>query len=432
MEEGRMPDVSFSSLAVIMAVAFGAPLVLGMFPRVRVPEVVVEIVLGIVIGPSVLGWAEADEVVGVLGIVGLAFLLFLGGLELDLRRLRGPTAHRAGAGFALSLALAVLCGAGLGAVGLTDDPLLAGVILTATSLGLVIPTLKEAGHVSSGLGQLVIAGASIADFAAILLLSALFSADGTGPTAKVVLLVEFSAVVAVTGLLVGASGHSKRLTSLLVRLQDTTAEIRVRGAVLLLVVLVVLAEEFGLETILGAFIAGALVGYIDRDPAMTHPHFRLKLEAIGYGFVIPVFFVSSGITFDLDALRDSPSTLALVPVFLAALLVARGVPAIVYRPLVGERGVVVAGLLQATSLPFIVTASEIGVSAGTLEPATAAAFVAAGLASALVFPAAALTLLRSWTGPTTGAPEPAQRSATPPSAVDAGPTPGGRPAPAAE
>lgn len=399
-----MPDDSFTSLAVILAVAFAAPLVLGMFPRVRLPAVVLEIVLGILIGPSVLGWAEADDVVRVLGIVGLAFLLFLGGLELDLRRLRGPTARRAAAGFALSLGLAALCGLGLGAAGLIDDPLLAGVILTATSLGLVIPTLKEAGEVSTGLGQLVIAGASIADFAAILLLSALFSTDGTGPTAKLVLLVEFSVVVGVAGLLVGASGRSQRLSSLLVRLQDTTAEIRVRGAVLLLVVLVVLAEKFGLETILGAFIAGALVGYIDRDPAMTHPHFRLKLEAIGYGFVIPVFFVASGITFDLDALRDSPSTLALVPVFLAALLVARGVPAIVYRPLVGERGVVVAGLLQATSLPFIVTASQIGVTIGALERDTAAAFIAAGLASALVFPAAAVTLLRSRSDPTTPAP----------------------------
>jgi Kef-type K+ transport system membrane component KefB len=399
-----MPDDSFTSLAVILAAAFAAPLVLGMFPRVRLPAVVLEIVLGILIGPSVLGWAEADDVVRVLGIVGLAFLLFLGGLELDLRRLRGPAARRAAAGFALSLGLAALCGLGLGAAGLIDDPLLAGVILTATSLGLVIPTLKEAGEVSTGLGQLVIAGASIADFAAILLLSALFSTDGTGPTAKLVLLVEFSAVVGVAGLLVGASGRSQRLSSLLVRLQDTTAEIRVRGAVLLLVVLVVLAEKFGLETILGAFIAGALVGYIDRDPAMTHPHFRLKLEAIGYGFVIPVFFVASGITFDLDALRDSPSTLALVPVFLAALLVARGVPAIVYRPLVGGRGVAVAGLLQATSLPFIVTASQIGVTIGALERDTAAAFIAAGLASALVFPAAAVTLLRSRSDPTGLAP----------------------------
>jgi Kef-type K+ transport system membrane component KefB len=272
-------------------------------------------------------------------------------------------------------------------------------MLTATSLGLVIPTLKEADQASTGLGQLVIAGASIADFVAILLLSALFSTDGTGAGAKLVLLVEFTAVVALVGLLLGESARSERLSSLLVRLQDTTAEIRVRGAVLLLIVLVVLAQHFGLEAILGAFVAGALVGYIDRDVAMTHPRFRLKLEAIGYGFVIPVFFVASGVTFDLDALVDDPSTLALVPVFLAALAVARGVPAIVYRRLVGLRGVVVAGLLQATSLPFIVTASQIGVAIDALDPATASAFIAAGLASALLFPTLALTVLRR---PSTG------------------------------
>jgi Kef-type K+ transport system membrane component KefB len=126
----------------------------------------------------------------------------------------------------------------------------------------------------------------------------------------------------------------------------------------------------------------------------SHPQFRLKLEAIGYGFVIPVFFVTSGVTFDLDALLDEPATLALVPVFLTALVIARGVPAIVYRGFVGNRGAVVAGLLQATSLPFIVTASQIGVAIDALEPSTAAAFVAAGLISALVFPATSLTLLR--------------------------------------
>ena len=388
-----MPEESFNSLAVILAAAFVAPLLLGRFPRVRVPAVVVEIVFGILIGPSVLGWAEADEVVRVLALVGLAFLLFLGGLELDLRKLRGPSARRAGAGFGLSLALAALCGVGLHLGGLVDDPLLAAVMLTATSLGLVVPTLKEAGEIDTDLGQLVIAGASIADFVAILLLSALFSMDGTSPSAKLVLLVEFAAVVGLAGLLVGASGRSQRLGSLLVKLQDTTAEIRVRGAVLLLIVLVVLAEHFGLETILGAFIAGALVGYIDRDAAMTNPHFRLKLEAIGYGFVIPVFFVASGVTFDLDALLEEPSTLALVPIFLAALVIARGVPAIAYRRLVSGRGVAVAGLLQATSLPFIVTASQIGVAIDALEPSTAAAFVAAGLVSALAFPALALTAL---------------------------------------
>jgi Kef-type K+ transport system membrane component KefB len=399
-----MPDVSFSSLAVVMAVAFGSRLVLGLLPQVRLPGVVVEIVLGIIVGPSVLGWAEPDEVVRIVAVVGLAFLLFLGGLELDLRRLRGPIARVAGTGFGLSLVLAGGAGLALAALGLVDDPLLAAVILTATSLGLVVPTLAEAGQSGSRLGQLVIAGASLGDFAAILLLSALFSMDSGSGGSHLVLLVEFAVVVGLVGVAAGLAGRSRRIAGVLVRLQDTTAEIRVRGAMLLVVLLVVLAERFGLESILGAFVAGAVVGLVDRDEAGTHPHFRLKLDAIGYGFVVPVFFVASGVSFDLDALLDRPATLALVPVFLAALVVARGVPALVYRRLVGTRGAAAAGLLQATSLPFIVTATQIGVGIGALDRATAAAFVAAGLVSALVFPAAALGLLRPSGIPTGGPP----------------------------
>jgi Kef-type K+ transport system membrane component KefB len=389
-----MPETSFTSLAVILAVAFLSPLVLGWFPRLRLPSVVVEIVLGIVVGPAVLGWAKPDDIVRVLSTIGLAFLLFLGGLELDLRRLRGAVARVAGAAFAVSLVLALACGLALRGLGLVSNALLAGVILTATSLGLVIPVLKEAGHSTSRLGQLVIAGASIGDFGAIILLSALFSTDDSGPAAKVVLLVEFVVVVGLVALVVGLSGRSMRVSALLVRLQDTTAEIRVRGAMLLLIVLIVLAQHFGLETILGAFIAGAVVGFVDRDAGHTHPLFRVKLEAIGYGFLVPIFFVTSGVLFDLHSLTDSPSTLALVPVFLVALLVARGLPALLYRGVVGTRGAVVAGLFQATSLPFIVAATQIGVGIGALSRSTAAAFVAAGLASALVFPVVGLRLLR--------------------------------------
>jgi Kef-type K+ transport system membrane component KefB len=274
-----------------------------------------------------------------------------------------------------------------------DDPLLAAVILCATSLGLVIPVLKGAGEASTPLGQLTIVGASIGDFAAIILLSVLFSMDEGDTSGRLVLLAEFALFVVFLGVVIGWAGRSRRVGDVLVRLQDTTAEIRVRGAVLLVMVLVVGAEKFGLETILGAFVAGAVVGLVDQDARHTHPHFRLKVEAIGYGFLVPVFFVTSGVLFDLDALLDDPSTLALVPVFLAALLVVRGLPALVYRPLVGNRGAVAAGLLQATSLPFIVAATMIGVDLGALEPATAAAFVAAGLLSALVFPAVATGVL---------------------------------------
>ncbi|MDP1806181.1 MAG: cation:proton antiporter, partial [Acidimicrobiales bacterium] len=131
---------------------------------------------------------------------------------------------------------------------------------------------------------------------------------------------------------------------------------------------------------------------VDKDTA-SHPHFRLKLEAIGYGFVVPVFFISSGIRFDLDALLASPSAFVKVPLFLFALLVVRGVPAALYAPEVGRRGAAAAGLLQATSLPFLVTVTQIGVALGEIRPDTAAALVTAGLLSVVVFPLAALSLL---------------------------------------
>jgi Kef-type K+ transport system membrane component KefB len=156
---------------------------------------------------------------------------------------------------------------------------------------------------------------------------------------------------------------------------------------------VALAEHLGLEAILGAFLAGAILNLVDRDTA-THPHFRLKLEAIGFGFLVPVFFVSSGLRFDLDALLDQPSALARVPLFLAALLLARGIPAVLYASAVGRRPAVAAALLQATSLPFIVTASQIGLLLGEFSAATAAGLIAAGLLSVVVFPPLALGLLR--------------------------------------
>jgi Kef-type K+ transport system membrane component KefB len=177
------------------------------------------------------------------------------------------------------------------------------------------------------------------------------------------------------------------------RLQDTTAQIRVRGAVLLLVAFVALADRFGLETILGAFAAGAILNLVDRD-AMSHPRFRTKLEGAGYGVFIPVFFVASGVRFDLDALTRSASTIAMIPIFLAALLAARGLPALLYRRRIGARRTTVAALLQATSLPFIVAATQIGLELGKIDAATSAALVGAGIISVLLFPLGALTLLR--------------------------------------
>ena len=160
---------------------------------------------------------------------------------------------------------------------------------------------------------------------------------------------------------------------------------------LMLLGFVVLAEQFGLESILGAFMAGAVVGLLDQD-ASTHPQFRTKLDAIGYGFLIPVFFVSSGLGLDIGGLVDSPGALARVPVFVAVLLLVRGAPALLYIGSFGTRRAAAAALLQATSLPFIVTATQIGVVTGRLDGVTAAALVCAGLVSVLLFPAAATGL----------------------------------------
>ncbi len=240
---------------------------------------------------------------------------------------------------------------------------------------------------------MVIAGASIADFATIVLLSLLFSREATSITSTLLLLGGLVAVAVALGLALTRAEMSMRIGGVLLRLQDTTAQIRVRGAFLLLVGLTALATELGLEVILGAFIAGSLLALVDRDEMMTHPAFRTKLEAVGFGVFIPAFFVTSGVRFDLDALAGV-STLAQVPVFLAALLLVRGLPALLYRPLVDRRQLPVAVLLQSTSLPFIVAATAIGLELDAIDAATAAAMVAAGLLSVVLFPAAALTLLR--------------------------------------
>jgi Kef-type K+ transport system membrane component KefB len=389
-----MPDTSFVNLFIVCLVAAGAPLLLGFAPRLRLPSVIVEIVAGIVLGPSVLGWVEVDLPVQILGLIGLAFLLFLSGLEIDPKRLRGRLLRTAVLGYLITLALGVPIGFGLHAADWVKSPLLLAIALSATSLGLVVPVLKDAGRSEGEVGQTAIVAATVADFSAILLLSLFFSASDGSPGSRLVLIVAFGVLVVVTALVVSRAGRSMRLGKVLLRLQDTTAEIRVRFAVVLLVAFTALAERFGLESILGAFLAGVVVSVVDRDSA-SHPNFRTKLEAIGFGFLIPVFFISSGIRLDLKGLLDQPSALLRVPIFLAALLVVRGVPALLNLRTQGRRASIAVGLLQATSLPFIVTATQIGVQLGRITPVTAAALVFAGLLSVLLFPVVALALLRT-------------------------------------
>jgi len=385
---------AFDNLLIVAAVALAAPFLLGLRPSVRLPSVVLEIIAGIVVGPSVLGIAEVDQSLDVITLVGLAFVLFLAGLEIEFDMLRGQVLRLTALGFAVSFAVALIVALGLKAAGLVETPLLIAIVLCATSLGVLIPVLKDAGEINTTFGQLVVAAASVADFGAIILLSIFFSGEGGTGSTLLLLGSLFMLAAVVYGAAKGA-GRSMRIRADLLRLQDTTAQIRVRAALVLFVGFAAIADELGLEVILGTFIAGAVLGLVDRDEVMTHPDFRRKLEAIGFGFFIPVFFVTTGIRFDLDALTASTETIAMVPIFLTALFVVRGLPALLYKQLIDDRHVAAAALMQATSLPFIVAASTIGVELQLIDPAESAALIGPGLLSVLLFPLAALTALRS-------------------------------------
>jgi Kef-type K+ transport system membrane component KefB len=387
-------DVSFTSLAIVAAAGFLAPLVAGSVPGLRLPNVVVEIVFGILIGPSVLGWVNADEPVQMMALIGLSFLLFIAGLEVDYDRFRGRLLTVTAFGFAVSLALGLVIGIGLHAAGLVRSPLLIAIMFSATGLGIVIAVLKDAGEVETAFGQLVIAASSIAEVGTIVLLTLFFSGESSSLGAKFILLGLFGLLCVAVALAVTRVEHSMRVMDTLVRLQDTTAQIRVRGAFVLLVVFVVLASKLGLEAILGAFLAGAILKFVDRDQAMTHPQFRQKLEAAGFGIFIPFFFVTSGVRYDAAALFGHTSTVARVPLFLGILLLVRGAPALLYGRLVTGRQAMAAALLQATSIGFLVVASQIGRDMSLISAANAAAIVAAGLLSVLLFPLGALAILR--------------------------------------
>jgi Kef-type K+ transport system membrane component KefB len=388
---------AFDNLLIVVAVAFAAPLALGFFPGVKLPSVVLEIVAGILIGPSVLGIVHVDQSVSVIAVLGLAFLLFLAGLEIEFDRLRGQVLRLTLVGFAISFAIAVIVALGLKATGLIETPLLVAIILSATSLGVLIPVLKDAGEITSTFGQLIVAAGTIADFGAVILLSIFFSGEG-GIGATLLLIGSLVVLAAVVFIAVKSAERSSLLRQDLVRLQDTTAQIRVRGAVVLLVGFAAIADSLGLESILGAFMAGAILSLLDKDEAMTHPEFRRKLEAVGFGIFIPVFFVSSGVNYDLDALLSSASNVLMVPIFLAALVAARGLPALLYRRVLDNRHTMIAGLMQATSLPFIVAAVAIGEDLDLVSAAEGAALIGAGLLSVLLFPVIGLGLLKGGDG----------------------------------
>jgi Kef-type K+ transport system membrane component KefB len=385
-------------LLLLGVVACLAPLLIYITRAHILPVVVLEIVGGIIIGPQVLHWVYVDPILRYLSLMGLSYLLFLSGLEVDLERLRGRIMIFVGSSFLLSLGLALLVGFSLFAIVQVPSPLLIAIILVSTSLGIVIPILKDVGESSTDFGQLVIAGATLGEFGSIILLSLFFSSEATSPAAKVALFGILAALILLVSLAVFNVHRTTWFTDMVQRFQDSTSQINVRIALTLLVGFVTLAYGFGAEAILGAFLAGVALRIVYKETTDLRPLLRIKLEALGFGFFVPIFFIISGVDFNLHALFTNVSIMLLVPVFLVGLLLVRGVPAILYRQRLDSRHTAIAGLLQATSLTFIVAATQIGMQLGLITSALSAALVAAGLLSVIIYPLFALTLLGSSKG----------------------------------
>lgn len=383
-----------TELVIVLAVAAAIPLLLGFMPRLPLPGPVVEIAAGVLIGPSVLAWVRPDETIRALSVLGLSFLLFLAGFEVDVRRFRGRTGRQVLVALIGSLALAAAVGVAFGASGMRGG-IIVGIALLATSLGLIVPVLADAGVLHTPVGVLTVACASAGEVAAVVALS-LGGAGSNMPLAGRALLLGLliTLLVAIAAVVVGAE-HVGRIAALVDRLADTSAQIRVRLTVLLVAGIALAAASLGFEAILGAFMAGVLVRTVDPEPELAHPRYPVKLEAIGFGLLIPVFFVTSGMTLDITGLIENPAALAAVPFVVAALLLVRGLPMAALRRELPRAQLVAASLLQATSLPFLLTVSQIGIEMGLLERTTAAALVAAGVVSVLVFPPLALRLLAS-------------------------------------
>jgi Kef-type K+ transport system membrane component KefB len=386
-------NLSFNSVLIIAAVAVLVPLVLGLVPRLPVPEAVLEVIAGIVVGPAVLGWVRVDAPVQVLSDLGLGMLLFLAGLEIDIERLRGPLARLAVSAFAVSVVLGLGCAYAFRLAGQAVQPLLLAIILMSTSAGLLLPLLKDAKEESTGFGQLVMTAAALAEIVPIMLLSLFFSATSATPGAQAVSLAIFTVLLVLAGTALNWVRRLEPAGRLLNRLSDSSAQLRVRASLTLALAFGVLAYRFGFASILGAFAAGLLVRIVDLARHSPHPQFRVKLEGIGFGFLVPIFFISTGVEFPLKALLTNPAALAAVPLFLAALLLVRGLPALLYVRFAGRRRAAAAGLLQATTLTFVIVAAQAGLAGGKITPTAAASLLAAGLLSAAVFPAVARRFL---------------------------------------
>jgi Kef-type K+ transport system membrane component KefB len=387
---GFMPHNEMHSLLLIFTIAGVAPLLCEWVPRVRLPLVVLEIVLGILMGPQVLGWATPGPVIDVLARFGLAALFFLAGFEIDFPAIHGRPIILALLGWFASFLLCLGVGFGLQGCGIVDSGFIVGAALATTALGTLMPILRDARELSTRFGAYVVASGAVGEFAPIVMM-ALALQTGEGEHGGSLLLMLFFAGLTIVGAFIALKYRPPRLLVVMQQKMDTSAQLPIRLAILLLASLVILAKDLGLDSILGALAAGVLVALA--SPKEHAEAMHRKLDGIGFGFLVPIFFVTTGLHFDLNALTTSSLALLQLPMFLTLFFVVRGLPALlIARRELDLRSRIALGFLASTELPLVIAIAEIGVKSGQLIPETAASLVGAGMASVMLFPILGLSL----------------------------------------
>jgi Kef-type K+ transport system membrane component KefB len=332
-------------------------------------------------------------------VFGLALLFFLAGFEIDPARLRGRPITSAGVSWVASLVVGLAIGTVLATTGIVLDSMLVGLTLTTTALGTLLPILRDRGEFDTPFGTAVTANGAVGEFGPIVAIGVLFAGDN--PFVGSLLLVGFLTLVVVV-LLLARLPHPAWLVRMMRSGLHSSNQLPVRACLFLVAVLVWVAAELGLDLLLGAFAAGLIVRYVlgasvesDHDATVLSE----KLEGIGFGVFIPIFFVATGVAFDFDALFESSTTLLKVAMFLGLLLLARAVPVwLVHRRSMSPRDSVAVALYSATALPLIVAITTVGVETERMRPGNASALVAAGMVSVLLFPVVAASVRGSAVG----------------------------------
>ena len=374
------------SLLVIAAIAAATPLLVGLL-RLPVAEVVLMLGFGILFGPEVLGWIQLDEAIDLLAELGLAFLFFAAGLELEKHAIRGRSGKLALTGWLVSAALALAVTGVLEVMGIVDDFLGVAICLTSTALGTLLPVLRDKGLLKTPFGTYFMGAGAIGEFGPVLAISLLLTTKSFGLALLSVLLFG---VIALAFAKIPQWFRTDKVLNVIERGQETSSQTAVRLTALLLVALLAVAEGFGLDVVLGAFIAGIIIKQL--APVNEEGALQKKVEGIAFGVFIPIFFIVSGARLDINSIIANPSLLL---IFFVLLLIVRGVPQFfIYRraiPQAKER----AGysLYVATALPIIVAVTSVELGAGLMSTSVAAALVGAGALSVLVFPLIAQALV---------------------------------------